>query len=423
MDMKAFLPSMLFACLTFGAPLLARADAATQQKLSLYSMIDLAAKNHPEIEALRAKLAQSEARRQVGPSVSPPMVSLGTMGSQGPFSGLMENSIELSQTIPFPTKLTAESREKAAEQKAAEAQLEARLVSLRAEAKATYLELYRARERVGLLEEKKQTLENHSKRIRSVTLSDRMVQAHLIRIQTEIGLAQNEIEKARQSEKVSEGTFNVVLGRDPTTPVPALELPPLSELPRAVGSSDSIARHPQLRALESATEASEAAVTRAKSTWLPDFTLKYRYNRRYDGVMPNNSEVMVGVELPFLFFWQPSGRVAEAQAKEQEVRSQARQVENELKLRLVKARSEAESLRAQLLTFSNQILPQAKKRMKVAHSVAPTDMESLTEHRESMESYVELQLAALDMRVNYEKAVSELEALVLDAGSINYKYK
>ncbi len=412
MNMKAFCRTFLsLSSIALGLTS-AYADGMTSQKLSLSNVIELAAKNHPEIAALKAKLAQSEARVQAAPSIHPPMLSLGTMGDQGPFSGLMENSIQLSQTVPFPTKLTAESRERSSEQKATQAQLEARLLSLRTEAKGAYLELYRAKAQINLLEEKRQTLENHSKRIRSATLSDRMTQAHLIRIQTEIDLAQNEIEKARQTEKVAQGTLNVVMGQDPLTQLSALEKPPLSELPKAPGSSNQlIQQHPQLKALRASTEAFEAIGDRTKSEWLPDFTLKYRYNRRYDGVMPNNSEVMLGVELPFLFFWQPKARVAEAQARTQELRAQTKQTENELKLKLLKARSEAESLRTQLLNFEKQIIPQAQKRMKVAHSVAPTDMESLTEHRESMEQYLDLQLAALNLHVDYEKAISELEAL------------
>lgn len=411
MDMKAFWITLLSQSLLALWPGLTIADAAAGQKLSLSNVIELAAKNHPEIEVLKAKVSQTEARRQVGPSIPPPMVSLGTMGERGPFSGVMENSIELSQTIPFPTKLTSESKERSLEQKAAEAQLEARLLSLRTEAKAAYLELYRAREQITLLEEKRLALENHAKRIRSATLSDRMAQAHVIRIQTEIELSQNEIAKARQTETVSQGTLNVVMATDPTTPVPNLEPPPLSDLPKTIESTTSVAQHPQLRALRSSTEAFEAGEDLAKSAWLPDFTIKYRYNRRYDGVMPNNSEVMLGVELPFLFFWQPQGRIAEARAQSEGARSQARQTENELKLKLLKTRSEAESFRTQLLNFSNQIIPQALRRMKLAHSASPTDMESLNEHRESMQSYVELKLAALNLRVDYEKAISELEAL------------
>jgi outer membrane protein TolC len=375
-------------------------------------VIELAKKNHPEIEALKAKQAQANARQQAGPSIPPPMVSLGTMGERGPFGGLMENSIELAQTLPFPTKLTAESRERGSMRRAAEAQLDARLLSLRTEAKGAYFELYRVRDQIGLLEEKRQDLENHGKRIRSVTLSDRMAQAHLIRIQTEIELAQNEIAKARQTEAVAQGTLDVVMGRDPSLPVPGLETPPLSELPANTESANIAANHPVLRSFQAQAEALEAGADRASSAWLPDFSLKYRYNRRYDGVMPNNSEVMLGVELPFLLFWQPRAQAAEARARTDEARSNSKQAENELKLKLLKARSNAESLRAQLLSYLNQIIPQALKRMKLAHSVAPTDMESLNEHRESMQSYVELQLAALNLRIDYEKAVSELESFL-----------
>ena len=386
----------------------AQADGATEQKLSLSNVIERALKSYPEIESARAKVRQAEARQQTSPSLPPPMVSVGSMGSSGPFSGLMENSIEVRQSLPFPSKLTAESRQRGRETQAVEEQLKARAFSVRAAAKSAFLELYRARELIGLLEEKRRTLEEHAKRIRSVTLSDRMSQAHLVRTTAEIGLAENEIEKARQQEKVAQGTLNVVLSQDPADILPSLEEPPLSEIPKAQASAE----HPLLSALRSNADALEAGESVAKSQWLPDLTFKYRYNRRYDGVMPNNSEAMVGLELPFAFFWQPKGKAAEARAQVDDARAQVRLAESELKLRVLKARSEAESLKTRLENFNKVILPQAQKRLKIAHSITPTDMESLNEHRESMESYVDLRLAALNVRVDYEKAVTDLESLI-----------
>ncbi len=390
------------------------ADAATGEKLSLSSVIEEALKNYPEIVALSAKVSQAEARRGAGPFLPPPMLSVSRMGERSLVGNLMESSIEFSQVVPFPTKLIAESHQREAEQRAVEEELRSRSLGVRVDAKAAFIELYRAREQITLQEEKRRVFETHARRIGSLTLSDRMTQTHQIRIQTEIELARNDLEIARQEEKVAQGELNVVMGRDPESPIPDLEVPSLTEFPKSLiesASESKLAEHPQLRSLHATAEALDASLSRAKSNWLPDFFLRYRYNWRFDGVMPNNAEMMVGVDLPFLFFWQPKGRVAEARAQLEEVQAQSHQSENSLRLRLLKARSQAVRFHAQVESFTHQILPQARKRMKIAHSITPTDMESLNEHLESMQSWVSLQLAALVARVEYEKAVAMLESL------------
>lgn len=414
--MKAHGVIFLFLVWASLMPFTGRAASEMPEKLSLSNVIEIALKSYPEIEALRARVDQASARHQGAPSLPPPMVSVGTMGERGPFAsqGRMENSIELSQTVPFPTKLSAEADERRLEGRVAAEQLESRMRALRAEAKTAYFELFRSREQIRLLGEKRAVLEQHAKRIRSVTLSDRMTQAHLIRIQNEIALVQIEIEKTHQQEKVAQGTLNAAMGRDPGLSVGDLEEPALAKLPLesdVIGGEKALGEHPEIRARVAAEDAIEASQSRANAAWLPDFTFKYRYNRRLDGLMPNNTEVMVGIDLPFLFFWQPKGKIAESSASLREAQALRHQSFNDLKLQLLKARTQAESLKGQLQSFEKSILPQAQKRLKVAHSIAPTDMESLTEHRESMENYVDLQMVALNIRVEFEKAVAEVERL------------
>ena len=390
------------------------ATPSSGEKTSLFSMIELASKNHPEIAALRARVDAAQARRQAAPSIPPPSLSLGVMGEQGPFNsnGRMENSIEVRQTLPFPTKLTAESRTRHYEEQATEEELQARLRSLRAEVRVAYFDLYRARELQGILHERKSILEAHVRRIRSTSLSDRMLQVHLLRFESEVELSQNELEKAQQESQVAQGALNVLVGQDPHTTLPVLEEPPLPGIPN-VALDSSVEGHPQIQALKSTAQAAEAASDRARAEWLPDFMLKYRYNRRFDGVTPSNSEVMVGVELPFLFFWQPNGRAAEASARVAETRAQVVKSRNDLKFEQLKARTSAQSLYERILAYQKRILPKAEKRMKIAHSTAPTDMESLNEHRESTESLLDLRMASLSLRADYEKAIATLENLTV----------
>jgi outer membrane protein TolC len=291
-------------------------------------------------------------------------------------------------------------------------------LAIRSAAKAAFFDLYRVREQARLTEEKIKVLEGHLNRIRSIALSDRIVQAHIVRIETEVALAKNDLEKLHAEEQVAQGSLNVSMGEAPDRPISALEEPPVTELPSDMSEQKDdakIEQHPTIQALHSTVDAFDAAKKLAQSDWLPDLALTFRRNWRYDNVMPSNYEFVVGVELPFLYFWQPKGKTAEASARLQEAQAQITQTTHEFRLQLLKARSDALSLKSRLSNYTKQILPQAEKRMKIAHSIAPTDMESINEHREAMESGIDLRIAALNARADYEKAVAEWERLTQES--------
>lgn len=46
--------------------------------------------------------------------------------------------------------------------------------------------------------------------------------------------------------------------------------------------------------------------------------------------------------------------------------------------------------------------------MKLVHNLAPRDMETLQDHRETMEAFPDLKLKALEIRRTYEETVAEL---------------
>jgi len=59
-----------------------------------------------------------------------------------------------------------------------------------------------------------------------------------------------------------------------------------------------------------------------------------------------------------------------------------------------------------------KVLPQAQKRQHIAHGIAPTDFETLMEHRDALESYVNLKLKHTELRADYEKALVDYQALL-----------
>ena len=379
--------------------------------MSLEQAIALAQAQHPDAQLRKARSTETIALKESSPNL-PPLTLFGSvMGSNGPINsnGRMENSFGLSQTIPFPSKLSSESKVRKLEADSANVAISAEELRIEAQVKADFFNLFAAREKQVLLNQKAMIFEEHNRRVRATTLTDRIMQAHRIGIQTELDLVQNEIIVAQEEEKIAAGRFNLSMGIDPSTSVPKLLVPAISPLPNfELKFSDS---HPQLNALELSQSAAQASVAQAKTLWLPDLSFTYRNARRFDGVMPNYSELTMGITLPFLFFWQASGQVSAASARAQMAGAQIQKVRNELSLELLEAKARVASTHAQLLNFENRIIPQAEKRMRIAQGLVPSDMESLNEHRDAMDGVISLKLAALKSRVDYEKALALMDSL------------
>ena len=115
------------------------------------------------------------------------------------------------------------------------------------------------------------------------------------------------------------------------------------------------------------------------------------------------NELMVGVTLPFVFFWEPSsisnGATKSRLAGEYEFEKQKRILDSDKVILF----SRLESLKKQIDNLNNKLIPRAEKRMKLVHNLAPRDMETIQDHRETMETFPDLKLKSLDLRMAYDR--------------------
>lgn len=399
---------------------MAYAAPETTAKLDLNQVFKEVERNNPELAGLRSRAEATSFDVTAEPILPPPVFEVNSMGSQGPFvgDGHMETSYRIKQELIFPTKFLARKDALSHMSEGAAYSRDARLLELRAEAKKAYVDYWASGARISLIEQRSEIILAHSRRLKSAPLSTKLQQAHIVAAETDHDLAQAELEEVRQGLAVARGTLNTLMGKDPNGELAQASEPPISELPpvpRADESQALIARHPKVLSLSSEVLVQESMRSAARSEYFPNLMVEYWNNRRFDNT-PNTSELMVGVSVPFLYFWQPRAMAQAAGARVVEKEAQLTQAKNEFKLRLLKEYATLASLRAQSLAYEKKILPGAAKRLKISHSLAPTDMESLTEHRESMESEVNLRLKALEIRSNYEKSFADYEALVGGGG-------
>ena len=369
------------------------------ENLTLDQYLNLVLKQNLDLKIEDAKLQVLDAK-SVSLGLPPPMVSFNRMKEE---DGSASSSFEISQMIPFPTKLTANH---SARKYAFEAQKQSKFFSQKQillNAKLLYLTLWQNQEKLSLLQEKKTLLQSHLKLSRSSARSDSFATVHLLKSESDLDMLDTEIESAKQMILERQFALATSINAETSFKMIARE-PKISGVPLL---SDLQNSH-YFKAKELNLESLNAKVTEAKSSWLPDFNLKYKQMEKSAANMAYN-EIMVGITLPFVFFWEPYSFSKQANQEalvgQYELTKEKRNINAEKFILL----SRIESLKKQLDILNLKLIPRAEKRMKLVHNIVPRDLETLQDHRETMEAYPELKLKAIDLRLEFEKSVADLE--------------
>lgn len=379
------------------------AATSYSQELTLEDYLTQVKEQSLDLKIEQAK-SDSLDSKSTGLAIPPPMIGFSQMKEQ---DGSSANGLEINQTIPFPTKLSGDHN---ARKNEFQSQEESRLNSQRQtllKAKLSYLLLWQAQEKQSLLAEKKEVLQDHIKISRSTARSDSFAAIHLLKAESDLDLLENEIETAKQNVRERRFDMAILTNTDPLLFKFTVVEPKISQIPKINPIEESHLYKSKFFILESL----KSKEFEAKSSWLPDFNLRYKEMGATNTSMKYN-EVMVGITLPFVFFWEPYSASKQASRErligEYDLEKERRGFSLEKTVLL----SRIESLKKQLDTLNNKLIPRAEKRMKLVHNLAPRDMETLQDHRETMEAFPDLKMKALEFRIEYEKSVADLEKYV-----------
>jgi len=175
--------------------LLLNQSALAEEPITLESfLIQVKAQNLGlKVETAKADAASA---RAVGINIPPPMVGINRMNMA---DGSSASGFEVSQTIPFPTKLTSD---RSARKFEAEAQAEMRRAAsseVLAKARLLYFSMWAAQERMNLLKEKKAVIGQHIKLSRAGSRSDSFSNIHFLKAESDVDALNNQILTAEQT--------------------------------------------------------------------------------------------------------------------------------------------------------------------------------------------------------------------------------
>lgn len=351
----------------------------------------------PELQAEKSTSDEFEARAY-GLRIPPPMVGFMNMRD----SSGANRGIEVTQELPFPSKIFKDQEVRRNEAQAQSLALSYKRNEILLEAKKAYLNFWKSFETKKILDEKQAWLKGHVNLSRSIVRADSAGQIHLLSSESELDQLENELYEA-QADLIEKRNVLKVF-------VPDLQLdnlaPDLSQKIESI-SVEKNSKSLLIQSKEGDLRAALSAKDLTKQAYLPDLVLRYR---SYNGneMTSRNEEVMVGATLPFIFFWQPQAEVAVASARQQRAEAELQRARLSVDTQLDSLLEKSKSLTRQLESFRDKLIPRAHRRMRLVENLTVRTMEGLDEHRMVMLDYLDLRQKEVNSRLDLEKVNIEI---------------
>lgn len=376
------------------------------ETLNLESYLKQVQEQSPDIHIERS--AQEIAKtKSLGPRIPDPMIGFMNMTE----SGSQQKGFEFNQELPFPSKITAEKKARENESLSQIQNSRLRQREILTAAKNTFVSYWLSFKKNELLREKKDWIKDHLKMAKAIAKADSTSQLHLLEIESEFDNIETEVlstESDLNEKYLLLKIYTPNLKSNPFTP----ELPSITSKINLRNQDDS---YTQAKAYE--LKSMESDYDYKKQTYFPDLVFRFRSYEASE-MKAKNEEVMIGLTLPFVFFWQARNESQEAALKVQKAQMELQKVKNESQIRMDSLSQRLSSLQKQLHIFQDKLLPRAHKRMKLVENLSIRNMEGLNEHRNVMVNYIDLKMKELELRTDYENLLSELEKYTPSEGSL-----
>jgi outer membrane protein TolC len=322
------------------------------------------------------------------------------------------NTIQLTQTLPWPGKLSfgqARARGLAEAGRLDADEAEAGLV---ASVKNAYYQIAYLDRALAVMVQTGALLRGFLQVATAMYSVGTGLQQDVLQAQVAVARMSEDITTATQDRLAMASRLNALLGRDATVPVGPLVLPVVRDTFPSVDSLMALAaaRRPALAAARQRVAAAQAGYRAARRGLYPDVMVGISYGQRprYDNMV----SLMVGVSLPV---WAASRQLAErreAQAMEAEEEARQRDLYNETFARLAELRAQAERARNLSLLYAGSILPQARASVDAAlasYRVGQVNFMSLVDNQMTVNRYA---IESLRLLAEYQGARAQIEAFM-----------
>jgi outer membrane protein TolC len=381
--------------------------AIAAPSLSSEEFVSLAIKQNLDIRLAKAESREVSAIAK-GIRIPPPAVGISQMNMKG---GQTAQGWQVSQTIPFPTKILSDF---SARHHALSAQKQEELVAqqeIAAQAKFVYFLVWETQEQKSIVIDKKKVFKRHISIAKSVAQSDTFAKIYVLKAESELDRLENELEVISQAHQERLTMAAQILDKNPIDFTFKARDPGLTVMPIISNIEDT----PQIKAMNLHLKHYKSLEKVSKSEWLPDLTVSYS---QMDETMmfPENNQITLGVTLPFVYFWQAQALSDESAAQSLKAEINLNKTKRSIQAEKVNLEKAIQTFKNQISILNDKILPKALKRKRLFQNIAPRDLSSLQEHLDTYLSIPDIHLQILILKSKYEQAVSMLSRYKVQKG-------
>jgi hypothetical protein len=336
---------------------------------------------------------------------SSPELAISEMNANTPFIDSemkMQRSIEVSQMLPNPIRLSANKSIKGSAEQVQRDQISVVLKNIKAEAYKIFLGLYQNQRENEIYSQKKIQLEKFFDRLRSTQVQGQEEKIQISEAQSEtqelkLNITINLNEKKRMRSMLNQ-MLNIDLNTELTEPV-------LDEI--VITKKRHSQTSSEIKVLDSKISLMQSDLSMKNSEFYPEFILKAKFNKSYTPAIESSKEIMVGITLPFLFWGQQQNGINSTCYKIEAMKAaksnQLSIIANRYEILL----SEMEDLQSNLKFLKESSLPIKEKKMKIFFNYSYTDMKSLMNYKMSFDDVYMLKMKILEKEMELQKKYYE----------------
>ncbi len=402
-----FFKRVVFVILFFGMiPGRAVFAQSSERTLMLDEALELAKARNQEIVAAQKRWEEEKAKIAVIKSWPDPQLGV-------EFWGKNETWYDVSQTIPFPGKLSIKGEAQAHEAQRQMELYQAKGQEILQKVKAAYYGYFLARRQKELFEESVELSKHFSIVAENKYAINQTSQVDVLKAQLEYSKALNMLVTLGQDVEVAEAELNALLNQPPETPLGKPTEPPLPSLDVSYPELEKIAleKRPELLAAQHHVNHMQAELSSARTEFLPDTMVQYSRRTFSDSEGQDDNIVMVKFNVP-LWFWKQGSMVKAArQAKEgadAELQATETMTRADLKTVLVKA----QTARRLVELYRTSVIPQAETALRAASVGYESGTAEFLDVVDSQRSWLEFQVEYFQALAQYWSYLAGLERVV-----------
>jgi outer membrane protein, heavy metal efflux system len=333
-------------------------------------------------------------------------------------AGMMDGGVEISQTIPFPGRLSRRGKVAEQEVRMALATLNDVRIRVVSDVARAYYEYYLAEVSIDITRASAQLLDQMRSVAAARYRTGSATQQDVLRAEVELYALTNEIITLEQRHSTSQARLNTLMDRPVDAPLPApspFDLATVDwKLPDAMDRA--VESNPQLVRLREQVLRDLERIRLAKLEYYPDLRASFSYNFIGSGISPvatgdDNWSLPLGLNLPIWWKRLRAG-VLEANAGTLSSVEQLEEARNTILFGLQDTLVKVDTQYRQAILFRDLIVPRARQTVEVSTAAYRTGDLEFTALIENWRNWLDFSLAYYRALAGLEQRFADLQQLI-----------